>query len=216
MKEDFITFQKFSNQNSAIELGVFFNENKLDYLLEDNSLSFDPTFANNDFGKEFCIKIKKYDFDKANNLLIEKSGNEIFEIEDNHYLLSFSDDELFDVILKRDEWNSFDVSVAEKLLKERGKEVTQEKIEELKNARILELSKPEQSQKGYIIVGYIFSVLGGLLGMFIGWHLLIFKKTLPNGNRIYAYSDNDRKQGNRILILGGIFLVIWLIYRLIK
>lgn len=216
MKEDFITFQKFSNQNSAIELGVFFNENKLEYLLEDNSLSFDPTFANNDFGKEFCIKIKKYDFDKANNLLIEKSGNEIFEIEDNHYLLSFSDDELFEVILKRDEWNSFDVSVAEKLLKERGKEVTQEKIEELKNSRILELSKPEQSQKGYIIVGYIFSVLGGLLGIFIGWHLLTFKKTLPNGNRIYAYSDNDRKQGNRILILGGIFLVIWLTYRLIK
>lgn len=216
MKEDFVTFQKFSNQNSAIELGVFFNENKLEYLLEDNSLSFDPTFANNDFGKEFCIKIKKYDFDKANNLLIEKSGNEIFEIDDNHYLLSFSDDELFDVILKRDEWNSFDVSLAEKLLKERGKEVSQEKIEELKNSRILELSKPEQSQKGYIIVGYIFTVLGGLLGIFIGWHLLTFKKTLPNGNRIYAYSDNDRKQGNRILILGGIFFVIWLIYRLIK
>ncbi len=216
MVEEFITFQKFNDRNSAIELGDFFKEKNLDYLLEDNSLSFDPTFANNDFGKEFCIKIKKYDFDKANNLLIEKSGNEIFEIDDNHFLFSFSDDELFDVILKRDEWNSFDVSVAEKLLKERGKEVTQEKIEELKNSRILELSKPEQSQKGYIIVGYIFSVLGGLLGIFIGWHLLTFKKTLPNGNRIYAYSDNDRKQGNRILILGGIFLVIWLIYRLIK
>ena len=216
MVEEFITFQKFNDRNSAIELGDFFKEKNLDYLLEDNSLSFDPTFANNDFGKEFCIKIKKYDFDKANNLLIEKSGNEIFEIDDNHYLLSFSDDELFDVILKRDEWNSFDVSFAEKLLKERGKEVSQEKIEELKNSRILELSKPEQSQKGYIIVGYIFSVLGGLLGIFIGWHLLTFKKTLPNGNRIYAYSDNDRKQGNRILILGGIFFVIWLIYRLIK
>jgi hypothetical protein len=45
---------------------------------------------------------------------------------------------------------------------------------------------------------------------------LTFKKTLPNGSRIYAYSDNDRKQGNRILIIGGIFLVIWLLYRFLK
>lgn len=216
MTEEFITFQKFNDQNSALELGYFFKEKKLEYLLEDNSLSFDPTFANNGFGKEFCVKLKKSDFEKANTFLNEKSEKEIVEIDTDYYLLSFTDKELFELIAVSDEWSSFDVSLAEKLLKERGKEVTPEEIEKIKTNRIVELSKPEESQRVYIIIGYITAILGGFLGVFIGWHLLTFKKTLPNGNRIYAYSDNDRKQGNRILIIGVIFLVIWLLYRFLK
>jgi hypothetical protein len=213
MEQEFLTFQKFNDQNSALELGEFFKEKNIEYLIEDNSLSFDPTFANNGFGIEFCIKLKKEDFEKGYDLLKEKSEIEFFDIDNDHYLLSFSDDELLDVIVKRDEWSAFDVSLAEKLLKERGKEVSQDKIEELKNNRILELSKPEEGQRIYIIIGYITAFLGGFLGVFIGWHLATYKKTLPNGERIYAYSDNDRKQGNRILKIGGIFLVIWLFYR---
>lgn len=216
MVEEFITFQKFNDQNSAIELGDFFKEKKLDYLLEDNSLSFDPTFANNGFGKEFCIMLKKSDFEKGNAFLNEKAENEIVEIDNDYYLLSFTDKELFELIAASDEWSPFDVSLAERLLKERGKEVTLEEIENIKKNRIVELSQPEGSQRTYIIIGYITAFLGGFLGIFIGWHLLTFKKTLPNGNRIYAYSDNDRKQGNRILIIGGIFLVIWLLYRFLK
>ncbi len=185
-------------------------------MLEDNSLSFDPTFANNGFGKEFCVKLKKNDFEKGNAFLNEKAEKEIVEIDKDYYLLSFTDEELFELIAASDEWSPFDVSLAEKLLKERGKEVTSEEIEKIKTNRIVELSKPEESQRIYIIMGYITSILGGFLGVFIGWHLLTFKKTLPNGNRIYAYSDNDRKQGNRILIIGGIFLVIWLLYRFLK
>ena len=131
-------------------------------------------------------------------------------------MLSFTDEELIDVIEKSDEWNRFDVQLAQKLLKERGNEITTEQINELKKQRIIELSKPEEGQNVYIIIGYVCALLGGLLGIFIGWHLLTYKKTLPNGNRIYAYSDNDRKQGNRILILSGIFIVIWIIYRILK
>jgi hypothetical protein len=216
MIEEFITFQKFNDQNSASELGDFFKEKKLEYLLEDNSLSFDPTFANNGFDKEFCIKLKKSDFEKGNAFLNEKAEIEIVEIDKDYYLFSFTDKELLELITASDEWSPFDVSLAEKLLNERGKEVTSEEIKKLKTNRIVELSKPEESQRTYIIIGYITAILGGVLGIFIGWHLLTFKKTLPNGNRIYAYSENDRKQGNRILILGGIFLVIWLLFRFLK
>ncbi|RZJ49712.1 MAG: hypothetical protein EOO44_17795 [Flavobacterium sp.] len=178
-------------------------------MLEDNSLSFDPTFANNNFGTEFCIKIKKEDFEKVNKIIESKSEIELDEVNKDYYLLSFSDDELIEVISKSDEWNKFDVSLAKKLLKERGQEITPEKIEEIKKQRIAELSKPEASQKGYIILGYITAFLGGLLGIFVGWHLLTYKKTLPDGNKVYAYSEEDRKQGNRILIIGLVFFVFW-------
>jgi hypothetical protein len=216
MKEEFIIFERFNDKNSAEEFGKLIAEKNIEFVLEDNSLSFDPTFANNGFGKEFCIKLKKSDFEKVDKILTEKSEKEINEIDKDYYLLSFSDQELIEVISKSDEWNKFDVSLAKKLLKERGKEITEDQISEIKKQRIVELSKPEESQNIYIIIGYICALLGGLLGIFIGWHLLTYKKTLPNGNRIYAYSENDRKQGNRIVILGGIFIVIWILYRILK
>lgn len=216
MKEEFITFEKFNDHNSAKELGELIAEQNIEFLLEDNSLSFDPTFANNGFGKEYCIKLKKNDFEKANKILTDKAVKEINDIDKDYYLLSFSDDELIDVVSKSDEWNKFDVSLAKKLLKERGKEITSEEIEKIKQQRIVELSKPEEGQKNYIILGYITAFLGGLLGIFIGWHLLTYKKTLPNGNRIYAYSENDRKQGNRILIIGAIFLVFWVTIKILN
>jgi len=216
MNEDFITFEKFNELNSAKELGELIAKQNIEFLLEDNSLSFDPTFANNGFGKEYCIKIKKGDFEKANKILADKSEKEINDIDKDYYLFSFSDDELIDVVSKSDEWNKFDVSLAKKLLKERGKEITAEEIENIKQQRIIELSEPEESQKGYVILGYLSALLGGLLGIFIGWHLLTYKKILPNGNRIYAYSENDRKQGNRILIIGIIFLVFWIAIKILN
>lgn len=216
MKEEFIIFQKFNTESLAVDFGTLLNQNKIENLVQNISINFDPILSNNEFGKEYCIKIKKVDFEKANDILREKAKAEINEIQDDYYLLSFSDEELIDVIEKSDEWNKFDVELAHKLLKDRGNEITEEQINEIKKKRITELSKPEEGQNIYIIIGYISSFLGGFLGVFIGWHLLTYKKTLPNGNRIYAYSENDRKQGNRILILGAIFIVIWVLYRIFK
>jgi hypothetical protein len=209
MNEDFITFQRFNDQYSAKQFGKLLSDQNIKYVLEDNSLSFDPTFANNNFGTEYCIKIQNEDFEKVNAILEAKSDIEINEIDKDYYLLSFSDEELIDVISKSDEWNKFDVSLAKKLLRDRGQEITPLKIEEIKKQRITELAKPEKSQSGYIILGYITALLGGLLGVFVGWHLLTYKKVLPDGNRVYVYSENDRKQGNRILILGLVFFIFW-------
>ena len=216
MKKEFVIFQKFNTESQAVDFGSLLNENRIEFFIENISINFDPILSNNEFGKEFCIKIKQNDFEKANAILREKAKTEINEIQDDYYLLSFSNEELIDVIEKSDEWNKFDVELAHKLLKERGNEITDEQINELKKQRIIELSKPEEGQNVYIIIGYVCALLGGLLGIFIGWHLSTFKKTLPNGNRIYAYSENDRKHGNRILILGVVFIVIWILYAIFK
>ena len=216
MNTNFVLFQKFTSQSEAVAFGKLLNENKIDCSVENISVNFDPILSNNEFGNEFCVKINSDDFEKAHFLLQEKAKAEISEIPENYYLLSFTDEELFDVVKKSDEWNKYDVELAHKLLKDRGKEINDQALNEIKQQRIAELSKPEEGQNIYITIGYIAAVLGGILGVFIGWHLLSFKKALPNGSRIYAYSQNDRKQGNRILILAIIFVVFWLSYFLLK
>lgn len=217
MTEDFITYKKFNNKNSADKFGRLLEQEKIKFDIENNSISFDVSFSNNsNFGCEFCVKIKKSDFEKVDEILLKKSEEDIQKIPGDYYLLSFSDDELIDVISKSDEWSTFDVALSKKLLKEKGKEVTPAEIEAIKNKRLEELAKPEKSQKTYIIAGYIFAILGGWLSLFIGWHLLSYKKTLPNGDKVYAYSEIDRRQGNRIFYLACLFSVLWSLYYFLR
>jgi hypothetical protein len=94
-----------------------------------------------------------------------------------------------------------DYQLAIKLLKERGAEMDEAAIAELNKQRLDELRKIEPPQTAWIIAGYIFAVLGGVFGIAIGWNLAHNKKTLPNGETVFNYSDSDRKHGQRIFYL---------------
>jgi hypothetical protein len=127
-------------------------------------------------------------------------------------LFSFSNEELKEIIEKKDEWNDLDYALSINLLKNRGVEITKEEILEAKNKRVEELRKPDISSSKWIDLGYVFAILGGFLGFVIGYLLLTQKKTLPNGERIFAYSLDDRKHGKRILYVGTFFFMFYIFY----
>ncbi|MBC8110349.1 MAG: hypothetical protein H7Y04_04745 [Verrucomicrobia bacterium] len=191
-------------------------ENNIEYILEDNSPSLDATYGNTEFSHDFRVKLRKQDFEKADALLLNIYTNQWQAVEEDYYLLDFTDEELLEIITKRDEWNQFDYLLAQKLLKERGKEINPEVVSLLRKQRIKALAKTEESQKALIYMGYYMGILGGFLGIFIGWHLLKHKKTLPNGDVVYAYSLTDRKHGNRMVIIGVIFLLFWCLIRILQ
>ena len=85
----------------------------------------------------------------------------------------------------------------------------------LKKERLKQLAKPEENQKPWIIGGYIFSFLGGFLGMIIGYFLWTSKKTLPNGERVHSYIEKDRKHGKYIFYIGVIIFPISLIFKVL-
>ncbi len=214
-ENQFLTYQKFTDQSEAKELSDLMTKNNIDFQFEDTSASFDPTFTNSELSKEYRVKLKKQDFEKADKILIDISRQKLDIVDSDYYLFDFTDQELIEILVKSDEWGKFDYLLAQKILKDRGQEVSKELLETLRKQRIEELAKPEDGQRTWIIAGYVFSILGGLLGLFIGWHLLSHKKTLPNGDRVYGYSIEDRKHGNRIFILGIVFLVIWTSLRIL-
>ncbi len=69
-------------------------------------------------------------------------------------------------------------------------------------------TKPEPLQKNIIILGYVFALLGGLVGVFIGQYLAGYRKTLPNGEVVLAHSESVRKQGKYIMTIGTIMLIV--------
>jgi len=215
MQNGFLTYQKFSDRPSAIEVSEILTENGVEWEIEDASAVFDASFANNAFDKEFRIKIKKEDFERADQLFLDLSAAELENIDKDYYLLEFTNEELRDLLSKSDEWSKFDYLLAQKLLKDRGEGMAEEELMSLKEERITELSKPEKSQRGWIIAGYIFAFGGGILGLLIGWNLRSHKKTLPNGERVYSYSEEDRKSGKSILIIAIVFFTLSVLFQIV-
>jgi hypothetical protein len=131
-------------------------------------------------------------------------------------LNEFSDEELIQIIKEQDTWNKIDFLYAKEVLKSRGIELDNLQIEVYKTVREIELSKPEKNQLFLIIVGYAMAFLGGLLAILIGIHLRNHRKILPSGVRFYSYTENDRKHGKRILIIGSIVFLIVMVIRIIE
>jgi len=211
-----MTFQKFNSVEEAEELISTLKENGVIVQVEDASPPVDITFSGNTLQNEIRIKIMQSDFETANQILEKQAEQLADEFSEDHYLYEFTDDELIEIIEKPDEWCKEDYLLSQKILNDRGQEISREKVEELRQKRIEDLRKPEKGHTGWLIFGFISALLGGLFGVFIGWYHWTFKKTDPTGQRVYAYDPMTRKRGQQIFWLGLVFLFIWTINWLLR
>ena len=216
MDNRFSIFRKYSTLEEAQSLIKLLNDNNIEAILDDNIPPVDVTFVGNTLNHEFEVRIKTTDFDKAEALLIKQEDVSLEEIDTDYYLFSFTDEELYDILLKSDEWSAFDYSLAQKILVSRGKSVDTALLKSLKNKRLKELAKSESNQKPWIVSGYIFAFLGGFLGLIIGYFLWTSKKTLPNGQKVYSYTSNNRMHGKFIFFISIIVFPVSFIIRIIK
>ena len=168
--------------------------------------------------RSFEIKIRKEDFTLANNCLQEEAEKniDISQVDSNHYLFQFTDAELYSMLAKPDEWSEFDYKLSKAILESRGQQVSPSLVDSLKKERLKDLAQPEKSQKNWIYTGYFFSLLGGFLGVLIGWFIWNDNKILPDGTRVYSYSESDRKHGKRIFLLGVVIFPILFYLRIIR
>lgn len=216
MTENFIAFKNFPTRIQAKEVEMLLNKNNIKTVLADNIAPVDITFSGSTLQNQYEIKIDPADFAKAQEILEKDTESLLNQVDKDYYLLSFSNEELYDVLLKSDEWNVFDYKLAQKLLTERGKNIDPDMLASLKKERLKILAKPEENQKPWIIAGYLFSLLGGGIGIVIGYSLWTSKKTLPNGERVYSYNDADRNHGKTIFILGTIIFPLALLIRILS
>lgn len=208
--EDFATYRRFSLLTTAEDLIELLKKNEIRFEFEDNSPAEDISATYGAVSQpEFVVKILKEDFKRADALL-EKEAEEIIPtLDKEYYLYSFSNEELYDVIDNFDQWNTLDYVLAQRILKERGENMDGEVTREKKEHRLKDLSEPEPAMPGWLTMGYISAVLGGVLGMFIGYHHWKFKKRLPNGEKVFAYDEKSREKGRVIFYVGLVFFILW-------
>jgi hypothetical protein len=158
--------------------------------------------------------LESEDFEKANAALVKEASVQLDEVDRNHYLFDFSDEELIQLVSKRDEWSDYDFLLAQKILKERGTILDHDELAKLQEKRLQDLNSFEKINPGWLYAGFLLALLGGLFGIMMGWFILSNTKTLQNGKTMHCYSDADRKKGRIMFVLGIIVLVICLILRI--
>jgi hypothetical protein len=212
----FVLYKKFVEEEYALALTELLASRNIDFEVASDRDSLDSLYGDKPFKKEFFVKIKPQDFPGADAMMEALAKAQLQQVDPDHYLFSFSDDELLDILKKQDEWNEFDVQLAKKILTDRGKTITDDDVAVLRDERIADLAEADESKPVWTVVGYVSAAFGGILGMMIGWHMMTFKKTLPNGLRVYGFSKEDRNHGNIILIVGMIMSVGLTTYMLWK
>lgn len=213
MSSSFLTYQKFFFLREAEELQELLLLHDVVCIIDDDAPSFDPSFANNQFSREFKVKVKAADFEKADAILSEQFEITSEEIDENYHLLKSTDFELFDILEKPDQWSRFEFFMARKILAHRGLPIDEETINNIIKKRMSALSIPKRASMGQLYKGYILVVIGGILGLMQGLTLL-GHKLLPNGQQIKEYDNWSRTHGMIMLVLGAVVfmgLIFWFV-----
>ena len=215
MNQEYLRFKLFPDKVTAEDFAEVLKQNNIDYRIEEDSVVFDPSYANNPLSKDYVITIKQSDFKSASHAYEEYFARQLNEVPEDYYLLSFTDDELMEILSRPDEWGAFDYQLAQQLLMQRGFEVTPEKTDQLKARRYRELAQPEREPVKNIVGYYIISILFFPIGIIIGWVWGYSKKQLPDGYKVYAYTTKVRDHGRTIFLISMIFFVATVILRIV-
>lgn len=216
MKQDFVQFQSFNDIGLAKEMSDWLSQHQIASVVEDNSPSLDPVIIGNGLDASITLKLRSDDFPRAHEALEHFYQAQIQDIDKDYYLFSFSNDELKAILEQPFEWSYIDFLLAQQLLKQRGIEVTAEELSLHKQKSIIIAATPEKLKMTWIVLGYLFAFLLSLVGIFYGASILVFRKTLPNGQRINVYDRDTRIQGVIILVISFIMALIRLAFNVVQ
>jgi hypothetical protein len=216
MDSTFQNFRAFESEESAgVALGNLLTQAEIPYQVVPVSKDNDLMWGKAEMPMSTWLQIRKADFEKVNYLL-EESAYQTVELDNTHFLNSFTEQELMEVMYKADEWSAEDVVMARKILEKRGKKITAESLNGLKQKRLNDLQKPKPAESWLLIIGFGIALLGGFFAIMIGWSFYTSTKTLPNGKNFYVYDKNSRTQGRNMMLFGSGMLLVYILFFLFR
>lgn len=215
MEDLLVKYRVFNELDAATEFAEWLDANGFEYDVVDNSSLLDNAyFGHQDLNKSFVIRIRPQDFSEVDKLLEQSSQAHLEQIE-SAYLNDFSDEELEEILYKKDEWSVNDYLSSRKILASRGKKYTDQALEDLHRKRLEELRAPEKVDAVWLFFGFFSSFIGGLLGIIIGHIISNQKKTLPSGEQVFSYTLEDRIRGRWMKRIGVVIFVASSIFSLL-
>lgn len=151
-------------------------------------------------------------FNEKYNIFPSKENNILYEFR---YLLRFSNDELIEVIARKDEWSEEAIESAILILGSRGISISQEEKFRLWKERNELLRKGEKVSTGWLTIGFILCLTGGIIGILFGLGLYKMKRKDLFGKEYFAYDQSSRKAGFTMILAGSIVWLCIVLYQLL-
>lgn len=182
-------------------------------VLMSNGIKADLSQKHNNGVHIYELNVPNDEMSNATFLL--GSQTEVAELRDN-YMTDFSDEELEDIVLEELSYSPVMVENAKELLKIRYPGFSFEDIERKKKAILLTHKKGVKANKSYILLGYCLAILGGVIGLGIGWSMETTKVKGTDHKYYYTYDQESRKHGKRVKWLSILFLILYVILNLLR
>lgn len=165
--EKFIEFQRFLDIEASTELIDILESNQIEYIIDDSGTRFDMAASSiSPLDNQIIVKIKESDFEKVNNLTSNITSSVDETINDNdHFLYSFSDIDIIDVIANPSDWNEEEVILAKQISKQRNLKPTAESIRSVRKDKITEDTKKLIETKNRISSGYYWFMWIAILSL---------------------------------------------------
>ena len=166
---EFIDYQTFSNLDEASNLIEVLNKNQIQFEIDDSTLHFDVVPQNtNPMENRVVLKIRAEDRERVEKIFQSDTEKDfIFD----HYLLSFSDNDIIDIIVNPEEWTEEEIALAKKISKQRNLKPTAEQVKSLRKDtdKVKEQIKKENSVVGgatwFSIIAF-YSITTSLIVLF--------------------------------------------------
>lgn len=212
--ENPFTIKTFNNEEDYFEFLTLLKSNSINFETEVLNTTIDSVFMR-PIDKVFKVNIATKEISKVEEILNNEALEAIENVDKTHYLFDFSSKELREILENQDDWSPFDYQLAKKILLERDEYLDENYLNTIELERIEKQYQQEKTPTDLILAGFIFCLLGGVIGIAIGLYILTSKKILRNGDKIFAFAINDRKKA--VWMIGiGILIISFIGFKTIN
>lgn len=230
--EPLLVFNSYPDEAAAEQAAALLRDNGINAEVSREARSLDSNYLGQQFSDPYLLYLQGNDFDRARSVLEEHTLVDPDNVDPGYQLLSFSDEELLEVMTNKEEWGIFNYKLAEALLKRRGVPIPEVQIAIAQAEQLREKEKAASSGLILLLLGYssllsgavlaltkhpVFTLLPGGLALLLGWMLSYSKRTLSNGVQVYYYTPGARLHGLILFWCSlGIavirYLILWIQY----
>ena len=221
MPEKLKPFKTFDDAEEVKALALWLQDNGILYELERHASGMGAEFFGTAGAKEeFILRLPDSALDVMYEKFEEEAAHEFQYLPEDFYMLTYTDEELFDVIQNPKNWHPRLYYYAVFLLRERDYEITEAQLRE---HRISSLESPEQGPKtGLLPLLMIYLTLMSVVLAPLGFGLCVYmmkaKEVDATGTQSFRFHESSRKTAKWLLMasfilytLAGLFYLFTLI-----
>ncbi|WP_010253581.1 hypothetical protein [Myroides injenensis] len=202
---DYMLYREYDNKYDLMDLIYELDKRALSYIIEENNNLISAT-ANHPL--TYSLFVKQTDLQKIKEIEKQFVILPFASIPTDYYLHENTDKELLELISDRSSCSPLDYAIAREILKKRQVVVDYDNLLNQKTKLLIKQHRKIADNRTWLIIIYVLALLGSIIGIIAGLHIL-YRKTTINNTRVHFYPKHIRIHVPYILLIGIISCLFW-------